>query len=65
VEGAPYVDSNAKTRLTLVGLASAIILGLVVLTLQGQSWMLWADAVFGFIAAGLLLLGFYTAKRSA
>jgi high-affinity Fe2+/Pb2+ permease len=58
------MDRNATTGLTLVGLATAIMLGLLALTLQGQPYMLWADMVFGFVAAGLLFLGFSTAKRS-
>jgi high-affinity Fe2+/Pb2+ permease len=53
------MDDSFKAGLTLVGLAVAIILGLVALTLQGQPYMILADIVFGFVAAGLLSLGVY------
>jgi len=53
------MDDSLKAGLTLVGLAVAIILGLVALTLQGQPYMILADIVLGFVATGLLLLGVY------
>jgi hypothetical protein len=59
------VDSNAKAGLILLGLATVILLALAALTFRGGPWMLWADLVFGFVVAGLLLLGFYAARRSA
>jgi hypothetical protein len=53
------MDDSFKAGLTLVGLAVAIILGLVALTLQGPPYMILADIVLGFVAACLLSLGVY------
>jgi high-affinity Fe2+/Pb2+ permease len=53
------MDDSFKAGLALAALAVAIILGLVALTLQGQPYMILADIVFGFVAAGLLSLGVY------
>ncbi len=53
------MDDSFKAGLTLAGLALGIILGLVALTLQGHQYMILSDAVFGFVAAGLLSLGVY------
>ena len=59
------MHESAKAGLTLVGLAIAIVLGLLVLTLGGPSSMLWADLIFGIVSGGLLLVGLFVAKHSA
>ena len=51
------LDGNAKAGLTLAAVALIIVAGLLVLSSGGNTFMLWADVVFGFVALGLLLLG--------
>ncbi len=57
------MESKNNAGPVLAGLAIVIVSCLVALTRQGNSYMLWADIILGFVAGGLFLLGLFQTHR--